>query len=370
MFITHDIRGQEVLWIFRSEEQRLTGWGLTLGDNFNNDAIQRFEYRAISAIPIRSTRYNFKDVLILQPEGSLALWIGTGTLIPCLFPPDSWANIKIKGGLHNSNKRRRTSISPDKHSNNCLMESDSNIPDDSNIFVSPTRSFRMIGLSDPTCNSAHIKLSNSYICKAVFDFKPNSEFVRSCLNVIPHALPFELYEIFISRFYRYNFGMTTSYNDDEEHCNSEWFNFLVTLLSFCGNDLSVVINETKISPWEQLLASDYHEKMKSNTLLQSIPSGTKNYKATKWNKILHTSKKLFFVNHTEPTISDYMGSLLLALHLIYEDSKLNVIHSSCKSDLAQLLFCISKFISWHDYTLYYIRDTFVSNEISLFNGNQ
>jgi hypothetical protein len=85
VFVTHDISGKEILFLFHEAEKKLTGWKLN-SDSEMASTKPAFSFSCNSVVPVYATRHRHKDVFMIQTDGTLALWVGASSCIPCKLP--------------------------------------------------------------------------------------------------------------------------------------------------------------------------------------------------------------------------------------------------------------------------------------------
>jgi anaphase-promoting complex subunit 1 len=197
-----------------------------------------------------------------------------------------------------------------------------------------------------------------------------SPLLNNVFDSLHYALPENIYHLVKSRFLRFHFGVTLN----EFLCNdhSEWENFLIVFLSFCQKNFtsSFSLEEKQgapiDSPWEKLLHSEYH--INSSSSFPYFGKSSSHESSQRWSYLNKLSRELQFLNHNEPGIRGFLPSVLLVLHLVYEDLKLDSTRLSDLKSLARLLYQISNHIEWMEYSTHYLLEGYAVKENLIIEG--
>ncbi|RUS33938.1 hypothetical protein BC938DRAFT_483181 [Jimgerdemannia flammicorona] len=366
VFLAHNIDGSEVLCIFKKAQKILVGLDISC-DKTGVRVRNAFQHQAVSAVPVCATRRSLYDILLLQPDGTMQLWIGLPNVwIPCAVPKDSPA-------MHNrgpkSAKRGRGSWTDDHGLGISSSASSKLFSGSSTLFRSPSRSSHVVDLRDAVDNRLNIILSNDLVFRAFVNFIPRSTLVRSCITALSYAMPSDLFFNFHVRFLEYEYGHEAKYGGSFS-AGDEWEDFVVILLSFChpspGEAVNVVttdVSEDDLEEgddWEFMMSSEHHRRALNDPALRALNTDLKNSAAspkidstlTRW---FSKSKEVFLRYHKQSGLFDYFHSVLLALHLVYEDLKLSVITQKYVSDLSPILVQLARFLGWDTWIDYYAR---------------
>ncbi|CAG2230501.1 APC1 [Mytilus edulis] len=222
------------------------------------------------------------------------------------------------------------------------------------------------GLRDNVGVKFTIELMNGHLCRAAMPNQTNSPGIEACLNGLKHMLPKDLAILLLGKWY-------TARNTPGGLGNqSEWALFTRCLLNLMGYDttrlaltsqqdldvsMSPVVAQKKPKQsdqgceedWDFLVNSDHNEFM--NATMESslgLSHASSLPDATSYSKPcgINTSAQLFA----------HIPSILMALHLVYEDMKLNILLTDELSKLAPILLQIASDLKCSNYTDYYCRD--------------
>ncbi|KAJ3090790.1 Anaphase-promoting complex subunit 1 [Quaeritorhiza haematococci] len=146
-----------------------------------------------------------------------------------------------------------------------------------------------------------------------------------------------------------------------------------TGLSAAGDD-----DDDDDEDWQHLLSSRYHRSQSHNPVLTHLPSPplstslsspshtkshTPTFISTKEEDphlaaLYRTSKSLHLKHHTEPHLLEHLPAILVALHLVYEDLKLDVVREKrgMEEIAGDLLVVLARWVGWVSWVEYYARD--------------
>ncbi|TPX44078.1 hypothetical protein SeMB42_g04443 [Synchytrium endobioticum] len=375
VFLAHDIHKNEQLFIVQPESKILSILPLR-----NLKTISHLP--AISAQPVLSTRIGLKDVLILQPEGSLALWTGR-QLVPCSLPED-FQTLLPNFDAQLSLKRRRSSWTDVRLATDTLQAS---IKADEKRSILQ-RASRVVALSDSSGYNVNMALSNDQIFQTSLKFTLHTELVANCLSGLSYALPVPTFDIFRSRYLMYRFRTGRKTLLDQQ--GQEWDDLVVVFMSFCqakpqlgtASDNSKRGNLFKSDPsiWETFLESSAHHMWSSDPMFKKAPppsSRSANAESsrtassssrTRIQLLFEASKELYLAHHHEPAIFNHLSDVLNSLHLVYEDLKLSVLEVDAMARLGELLIHVARYLGAADHVDHYIRDGIPCDEPSFIPG--
>ncbi|TPX70028.1 hypothetical protein SpCBS45565_g02063 [Spizellomyces sp. 'palustris'] len=368
VFVTENHRGDPIIWFLSPQAtdatdspdkirstRRLTAMTIQTANDEQLIFDVFLDIPALSAVPLRATRPSHFDTLILHPDSSLTLWTGYTTTLKCTMPSD----FQEADDTGLTGKRRRSGEIPGRTKADDSRDSPRRV-DGRQSLRSPSRSSRVIDLKDPVDNRVNMVLSNGKTYRMMLDGEPTSELVARCVEALSYALPVPMFEEFYHRWLAFQGGPTLKW--ESLRSNDEWIDWLTVFLSFCHktvemNDGSIPsvlepgqykhlvwLNRYKAdTPWQKKLAQKF---------LQPYPKPT-----ASTMQISFTKSKVFFEHyHTGPNLILFLPSILIVLHLVYEDLKLNILYESAWRRLGQLLLQIACCLGWKDYSFHYQMD--------------
>ncbi|CAG8532055.1 7553_t:CDS:2, partial [Acaulospora morrowiae] len=363
VFIAHDYDGHEILCIFSRRSKDFMALDICASSH-DLQISAKFEFKIGAAAPVIATRTHLYDMLFIregEKNSTLELWIGYGKLIPLNLD----YNI-IKSGFESDGRREELSrkdvhVLQEAFSQQLfrkyLVSTQNYFPPHSNAFI--------IGLRDYVCNRVNLVFSNCVV-RVSLSFLPNSKLVRSCLEALSYVLPTGLFFDFKAQYMLFQYGTNEKFSDIQR--GTEWENFVTVLFSFIhlmGQDFSGYgyqesFKKLETSDWDFLMASSRHTKFNFNTHFQCLqpPIITKNCSMI---KLLERSQKLHCASFTyyqrlEKKFLSFLPSILLSLHLVYQDLRLNVLLQKFINDLIPLLIQLAYFLGWDAYIDYYQRN--------------
>lgn len=242
----------------------------------------------------------------------------------------------------------------------------SDADESANFEDCPVQSGFIQGLRDNIGSRFTIELMNGHLCRATMPRQTNSPGIEACLNGLKHMLPKDLAIILLGKWF-------TMRNTPGGLGNqSEWCLFTRCLLNLMGYDttrltltnqqeadisMSPVIAQKRPKQsdqgseddWEYLLNSTHHQFMCATM----EPSVGLSYAASVPDATSYS--KPCAINTTAPLFV-HIPSIMMALHLVYEDMKLNILLADELSKLTTILFQIASDMKCSNYTDYYCRD--------------
>ncbi|XP_048246060.1 anaphase-promoting complex subunit 1-like [Haliotis rufescens] len=323
-------------------------------------------------------------LLVLEPSGIIVVYTGTTKVshvhIPML-PVGSWSasmqravtplGSPARGGIFTSSRPPSAMdarfddefnyISPVPSETDDMSQLDASISDvatGGNSFIQ--------NLRDNVGNRFTIELLSGQLCRTSMPPLSKSPGIGMCLQALKHLLPRDTALQVLGKWY-------TSHNTPGSPGNqSEWMLFTKCLLTMMGYDISRLALtskrdlDTSMSPvmsakrarpsdqgseddWDNLVNSDHHRFVSENledalelSPCTAIPDRVAYSKPCSIN-----DNSLLFV---------HSPAVMLALHLVYEEMKLNVLLAEELQDLATVLFQIASDLKCLAYTDYYCRD--------------
>jgi len=293
---------------------------------------------AVSAVGVFATRRHQKDILLLCPDGTLALWTGfERKFLPCRLPIDFRKVTHLPSPTLPHPKT--------KHPEHAEGE------------------IRVIELRDPVEDRASAVLSSGHVIRFRLDFQVRASVVQESLDALAFALPLDLLWEFRHRFFRLQFG----HDSRMKSIKADWWsNFATTLLSFCNpksqSKEDSISSPEDLSDWEFFLNSPLQKKSRKRPhargLAADLPSAT--YRLF-WSMV-EKARQLAEFSQTISArdtgrVETYYSYILVALHLVNEDRSLNVV-SNKEADMVPLLMILSRIVQWDSWADYYGRRNF------------
>ncbi|CAG8436254.1 8034_t:CDS:2 [Ambispora gerdemannii] len=330
-FIAHESNGGKVFGIFTRSTETLTLLDI-LQERDQHRISFKSQFSALAAMSISSTRPNLLDILMLKKDGTLELWIGSDKFLPITVPNEDFFCMKEESLVN-----------------------------------------RVIDIKDCVQHRVNIVLSDDMVLRTSLNFILSSTLVRSCMGSLSFAIPVSEYLEFKLRFLQYTFGNANKYMEIPQA--SEWENFIVTLLSFChtnpSNDVSMSDDDQNTSilynddDWNALLSIPHHRKIDLNNIYQSLEPTNAHVMDNSIINNYEKSKRLAVLFSFERNFQAYLPSILYALHLLYEDLKLNVILQKYMQYHLPLLMQLASLLGWESYLDYYTRHNITGKSLKL-----
>jgi hypothetical protein len=200
------------------------------------------------------------------------------------------------------------------------------------------------------------------ILRAVLNFTPQSSIVRQCFDALGLVLSDTAYPMVLNRFLNYHYGHTTR---SALHLldQREWNSFHTVLLSCYPLESYPMLkceprqnnNYNSNDAWQWLRGSRLYRQHQIDT-----PMAKLDMSASTQDTLANTlyEHAIHLRNGPEcPTLPEKCrASLFYALHLIYEDFKLNSLLVENRHQLGQLLIQLATFHGWTQYIDHYWRD--------------
>ena len=327
-----------------------------------------FQLSAISCISVQSTRENQSDVLFLMSDHTFSIWTGDGesSLITCTLPNNFQTLFESSS--------TSTSIKTPKRRRDSQVEEDE-------IYTHPSRRSRVVSVSDNVYNRVNMTLSNGLVFRASLDFRPKTYLVQKILQALSHVLPQHQFFALRTRFLSTVFGEFGVKNNVLLE-NSEIGGFIISLFSFLHSDstLNQFTGKTSTAEqnededdWDYLIASSFHKSYAENSSLSCLdkPLIPNTKGVSTMEKFFEISKELGFEFHkalSRETILEYLPIIMLSLHLVYEDLKLNVVTMQYIHHLQPLLSLLAFALNWKSFVDYYDRNGGERLEFEFFDG--
>ncbi|KAI9032150.1 hypothetical protein DFJ74DRAFT_324345 [Hyaloraphidium curvatum] len=271
---------------------------------------------------------------------------------------------------------------------------------DDKVLRSPARSSRVVGLTDPVGSRVNFVLSNGIVIRAALDYTDRQgRLVSLVLEALAHALPERHYSMFWHRFLKLQYGGAAKIvpygagpaipgESGFAEGNSDWDNLLVAFFSFChltprkrpgmqprpSTDHGAAHGhepprDGPVASWNRLLSTDFHCRLRDDPIFRNFalvaPTATQTagHGTPRLLRLFELSREVYVQNYTDTTFCGSYGTLLSALHLVYEDLKVDVLTQGEIRRLVQLLFQLAVAASSRDHDDHYRRDGFAPDAI-------
>lgn len=330
----------------------------------------KFELKAMAASPISSTRPNYNDILFVK-EGSkhpiFELWIGYGKIIPLNldFILKDYAGKAAEETLY---EKESFPLSTFHHQ---LLEK--YIVPDKTLLNLKTLNSNIFDLKDNVRHRVNLVISNNLLLRIDLNFIPKSKIVRKCLDALSFVLPIELYYNLKAQYLGYQYAKENDVRSESR--GNEWEKFAIALLSFLPFSISSHSNNMKTKEtegWEFLLSSSQHTKFNFNSYLHCIRPASNQLQAIDDSivKMCEKSREPFFTKTiADKKLSSFLPSILITLHLVYQDLKLFTLTQKYVDDILPLLIQLSKFLGWEIYVEYYKRNYGLDKKLTIKEGS-
>ncbi|KAI9145961.1 hypothetical protein BKA69DRAFT_313863 [Paraphysoderma sedebokerense] len=336
----------------KDSAQCLFGYRMSYGSG-GSDVTQCFRYPAKAAVPIISSRNDQYDVLFIRPDFSFSLWIGEEPLIPCILPQNIQSLFESK--MNDSRgKRRRESWSEKEIRVNKEDAHQEGVPPKM-IYYSPSRTSRPVALSDSALDRLNIVMSSGVVYRCSAYFNPPGVLTQSCINILGFVMPQKEMCLLRTRFLQL---VHTETHKAAIGNGDAWEAFMITLYSFLHRSPEITKSKTSaVSDWDYMLSSSTHHRLDGEALTAGLnsPTGNQNVLGTP-KHLFEASKEIQILYPAVPDLIQYLPSIIQALHLVYEDFKLNVLTQKFLLPLARLLVQLSKFIQAASHVNYYVKE--------------
>jgi anaphase-promoting complex subunit 1 len=350
VFIAHDLDGSELVCIHDKHSSILTGINVTALVNVRKGrGVKAFEFKASAAQPIRSTRHDYYDILLVQ-DGNLKLWISSGTSLVDLSLPHNISDLDTEMSLsleQSSRKQLRTLVRQLSISEDTLS---------------------VINLKDPTHNRVNITLSNSRTYRITVDFTPKSTLVQDCLTALSFAVPINMFQHVRQRF-MYHVHSEEQHTENSDTTADEWENFASAILCYLHGDeserselreeLQIDLLNASSNTWylasHQNVMSNLNLGFKVQTLIgdQTDNELGQNSESLVKKWILHSLESCEKRNAEESLLTN-IASVLLGLHIIWEDLRLDKSRKQDSVNLGLLLSQLAAMLQWEQWQMYYV----------------
>ncbi|KAG2188928.1 hypothetical protein INT44_004070 [Umbelopsis vinacea] len=350
VFMAHDLDGSELVCIHDNHSNTLIGINVTALVNVRRGrGVKAFEFKASAAQPIRATRHNYYDILLVQ-NGKVKLWIGSGTVLVDISLPNNIHD--LDAGLnsppdHTKRKELRTLVRQLSISEETLLVTE---------------------LKDPTHNKINITMSNSRTYRITVDFTPKSRLVQDCLMALSFAVPINVFQSIRQRFMYHQYSeewkseAADSVADEWDHFASAIFCFLHgdemergELLSSLENENVPVFNEFLDQPaYSNLLSGLNLGDDIQGIIGHQSDNETSQAQYSMIKKWIHKSLESYEKRKPEESLVSNITSVVLGLHLIWEDLRLDKYRKQDTMNMGLLLIQLATILQWDEWKIYYI----------------
>ncbi|CAG8664779.1 1739_t:CDS:2, partial [Cetraspora pellucida] len=369
VFIAHDLDGHEILCIFAISTKNFVALDILVYPH-GFKVCPKLILKVDAAAPVLATRSRNYDILFARNESfsALELWIGYDKYIPLNL---NYEIIKTESQLGNYGEEWKD-LQINKDDPKCSQAIFSQRFPQQYLVANQFISDKIWELRDWVHNRVNLVLKNDII-RISLNFIPNSKLVRTCLEALSFALPTTLYFDFKAQYFLSQYG--------NKECRdilrgSEWENFIIILLSFFrleGQDAidQAFLREFDKSDWNFLSSTFKHSRFNFNNHFRCIQPSTivENDIMINSFKNSRNLREAFYAYYCqlENKYSAFLPSILISLHLVYQDLKLNYTSHQYINELIPLLMQLAKFLKWNNYVDYYKR-SYGMNQLKLIEG--
>ncbi|XP_052275462.1 anaphase-promoting complex subunit 1-like isoform X2 [Dreissena polymorpha] len=376
-FFTRDLCGQQYMCYLISYRQQLR----CVKFEESND-LKRIVFGTVNIIPCKDAiPIEGKDLLIiLDISGVLYVYSGItrinrlhvpilpiGSLCNSLLRQTTPLHSPVRGGVFTSSRpssAMETRFDEDFQLNQ-ISPVATELDETSHFEEFPLGCALIHALRDNVKARFTIELSNGHMFRCTLPDMTNSSGIDLCLRALKHMLPRDLAMQMIGRW------LTVRNSPGAVGSQTEWAMFTSCLLGMMGYDVGKLpitekeLETSSLSPvsakrartsdhgtdedWEYLLGGELHQFMEESvgdilglSPCQPVPDSTPLSHAS----TISTSGILFA----------YMPACFTALHLVYEELKLNTLLFEDLNHLSVLLWQLSHDLRCHLYVDYYTRD--------------
>ncbi|KAI8808920.1 hypothetical protein BJ742DRAFT_255061 [Cladochytrium replicatum] len=222
---------------------------------------------------------------------------------------------------------------------------------------------RIVDIEHSVGGKATLVLEDSSRVRVQLRYAWRSLLVKSCVSALEIALPTHAFDVFFARFSRILSMPGESANSDIQ---SEWNAFVVNVLSFVLADTTEGFDPKPIPEWEQLQRSSLHARSTIASVLQpcKLAVGEKIEGVTFLAK--HARR---FASSDNEVVRPHLASIVISLHLIREDLRLDVSTIERLPFLNELLLFIAKEFQLPNHVRYYKNVSFTTIELVGFTGS-
>ncbi|KAG0344650.1 Anaphase-promoting complex subunit 1 [Podila humilis] len=261
---------------------------------------------AVDAISMQASRSNLKDVLVLTPPSQgpmLLLWTGySSEFVPCQARVD-----------------------------------------------------RVVQLKDAVGDRVSLVLASGSVKRAQLDFVPRSSLVHQVLNSLSYVLPMDALLRLKNHFLRLEFSSCKDVNNVQ--AMGEWDHLTATLLAHIAlHPPATDIARTSGSDWDAFLNSDTHHLLEVHPSFRRSSSALPRRSSNVFVDMIEKSKQQAVLDSstTRPSLDGVLPEIIMAIHLVAEDRKLNL--ATCREgDPMTLLMLLCHLIGWQSWVYFYAR---------------
>lgn len=281
---------------------------------------------AMSACAISAFRHSVLDLLIVGPDGTLAvLTHGTRVINLKLNPRPIWATDPGNDGACETQLPGNDDVMPVDDPSDDSMHSAHSVIDKEKI----------IGVGDPLHNSFTIRFKNGTTTRSKIAYMPRDQLTNTCFIVLSFALTSQrAFDLHLSWLHKVSELGGVMENDEEWQCFVDALCELLNVESPNSRRMSISRHS---GTWEALAHSVSNARFENDRVLELLDSPFLSYPQ---------------YAQPPPVPAEDIDSCLLALHLLAESYKLktDAVHAFLPR-LARLLISIARAIrpEWADY---------------------
>jgi anaphase-promoting complex subunit 1 len=348
--MAHDLDGSELVCIHDNHSNTLMGINVTALVNVRRGrGVKAFEFKASAAQPIRATRHNYYDILLVQ-SGKLKLWIGSGTAL---------VDISLPNNIHELDASLTSPPDQTKRKELRTLVRQLSITEETLLVTE---------LKDPTHNKINVTMSNSRTYRITVDFTPKSKLVQDCLMALSFAVPINVFQSIRQRFMYHQYSEEWRLEGGDSDTD-EWDHFASAIFCFLHGDemergelLASLENEnvaTTTDFLDQPAYSNFISGLKLGEDIQGLIGNQSDNEASQAQystvkKWIYKSLESYEKRKTEESLVSNITSVVLGLHLIWEDLRLDKYRKQDTMDMGLLLSQLATILQWDEWKIYYI----------------
>ncbi|KAH7290973.1 hypothetical protein KP509_30G071400 [Ceratopteris richardii] len=308
-----------ILCFLMKESQELVAFSLCSNEESNCNTVTTWTIHAVAAVPVVATRPWLRqsgkqfDLITLSADGNLFLYRGKHQLCQLKFP---WSTLNMMEQQTNDRKKE------------CI-----------------------VALGDPVQGRLNVITSSGQVYRCSMNHHPASALVASCMMALEEGLESSLHLKLLSSLWSHSCLQEKNISEWGDglgvDVDVEWVFFVDLLTKWCrGSSVPQEKQPMPSSSWEFLLRSNIHSKNKGAFARLTAP-------LLRYEEV-HEAEAHQGYDHIQ--YKDILTQILIILHAVYEDYKLNTLHWRDLEALASLLGRIALALHEWNYLDHYARD--------------
>ncbi|KAJ3142783.1 Anaphase-promoting complex subunit 1 [Geranomyces variabilis] len=315
-----------------NHRRQLTVLNVDCLDKKGQEGQERLSVTVLAATPLRATRGDEMDVLVLACDNTLRLWTGLEKFIDCSLP--SGLELMVSSTKRPLHGDMSDMLSPHEE-----------------LSFSTRRESRIVAIDQATDNRVTLVFSCGNKVRVTLDYSIRSPLVTRCLEGLYYSLPSELYEEVHHRFLLFHYGAANVHSEQRQ---DEWEHFTTAFFSFCHAEVATnpIAKPDHAQPGSHLEWLDRRGRGRRKDRLAAA-SGGQPAAADTLSSSFNSSRLLAYNNHVGSNLIAHLPSILILLHVVYEDLKLDTLATRHQLALRELLYHLAHAVGWKDYVLHY-----------------